>query len=360
MTGLRAGKWPAAVAGLLRLAVLSVASAGMWIPVHLYFGGYARLGGPPVSWYETLLLVLVKTARWIMVMPFVIVVAERLQLRKPHLLRDSLFLSALLSALSFIAPLLTLEITLTAWLDDRSTHGVTPSVALAGLAIMFGYILSGREQVAAVRRRRRELEALLTRTRLELFRARIAPRFLFSVLDEIARTVRSDPARAEQRLLDFADLLRALMDINREHAIPFERELDVIDRFIAVMVRAPFVATSDDESLQAVVEPLALFRIVASLTTLVPRSMRVDARAGREITVDLVLELPQLLLAREASGLGAMTLRECVRSAAVNLSTETRVDGSTAVIRVKLPFKAASVAHEALDRNRCRRAAGRS
>jgi two-component system sensor histidine kinase AlgZ len=64
------------------------------------------------------------------------------------------------------------------------------------------------------------------RARIDALQARIRPHFLYNSMNTIAALTRSDPARAEDAVLDMADLFRASLD-ERRSLIPLAEELEV-------------------------------------------------------------------------------------------------------------------------------------
>ena len=62
------------------------------------------------------------------------------------------------------------------------------------------------------------------RARIDALQARIRPHFLYNSMNTIAALTRSDPARAEEAVLDLADLFRASLD-ERRGLIPLAEEL---------------------------------------------------------------------------------------------------------------------------------------
>jgi two-component system sensor histidine kinase AlgZ len=63
------------------------------------------------------------------------------------------------------------------------------------------------------------------RARIDALQARIRPHFLYNSMNTIAALTRSDPARAEEAVLDLADLFRASLD-ERRGLIPLAEELE--------------------------------------------------------------------------------------------------------------------------------------
>lgn len=265
-----------------RLAVLTCGTAAVWIAVHTYFTLLNYLTGSMCGWLEMALEVFARSVRWSAIAPVAIVVAQRLRFEKRHRVRDGIAVGAVLTLVTMAAPLLTTG-------ELRVGTGHPNGVTLAALAIMFGYILAAREESAALRRRREQSERLLTRLRDELVRARIAPRFLFAALDEIAGDVRRNPAHAERTLLDFSEFLRAFADLAPHTEITVERELDVLERFVTISLRAPLAVHADDEALQLPIAPLTIFHMVAAYAAESPRSVRVDVRHEDGVVVDVLL-----------------------------------------------------------------------
>ncbi len=63
------------------------------------------------------------------------------------------------------------------------------------------------------------------RARIDALQARIRPHFLYNSMNTIAALTRSDPGRAEDAVLDLADLFRASLD-ERRSLIPLAEELE--------------------------------------------------------------------------------------------------------------------------------------
>jgi two-component system, LytTR family, sensor histidine kinase AlgZ len=70
--------------------------------------------------------------------------------------------------------------------------------------------------LAYFRLRAKALSPAIVEARLQALQARIRPHFLFNSINGVLSLVRSDPRRAEDALLDLADLFRVLMRDNRD------------------------------------------------------------------------------------------------------------------------------------------------
>jgi signal transduction histidine kinase len=88
-----------------------------------------------------------------------------------------------------------------------------------------------RQEIAAA-----EAESLRVRAEMEALRGQLNPHFLFNSLHSITALVRSDPPRAEEALLQFAGLLRRVLELKRETAdeVSLAEELAFVDDYLAI------------------------------------------------------------------------------------------------------------------------------
>ncbi|HRD65387.1 MAG TPA: histidine kinase [Candidatus Competibacter sp.] len=70
------------------------------------------------------------------------------------------------------------------------------------------------------------------RARLQALQARIHPHFLFNALNTIASLIHGQPERAEQAVLDLADMLRSALAY--QERITLEAELELTRRYLAI------------------------------------------------------------------------------------------------------------------------------
>lgn len=140
---------------------------------------------------------------------------------QPVLLSSLLVLYALqpwLKRLSYAAgciAVLGLELTLTALVElaGRQLFGLDAVAQERGG--LFALIVTGT-LLGYFHLRDRALSPALGEARLQALQARIRPHFLFNSINAVLSLVRSEPQRAEQALMDLADLFRVLMADNRQ------------------------------------------------------------------------------------------------------------------------------------------------
>jgi len=81
-----------------------------------------------------------------------------------------------------------------------------------------------------------EAENLRVRAEMEALRGQLDPHFLFNSLHSITALVRSDPPRAEETLLQFAGLLRRVLELKRETAdeVSLAEEMAFVDDYLSI------------------------------------------------------------------------------------------------------------------------------
>ena len=79
-------------------------------------------------------------------------------------------------------------------------------------------------------------EALRVRAEMEALRGQLNPHFLFNSLHSIIALVRDDPRRAEDALLQFAALLRRVLDVKRDitDEVSLADEMRFVDDYLAI------------------------------------------------------------------------------------------------------------------------------
>src|SRR5690606_34838511 len=97
------------------------------------------------------------------------------------------------------------------------------SLIMSGLLLRYFYLQS---------QWRRQEQAEL-KARIESLQARIRPHFLFNSLNSIASLVVTDPAKAEQAVLDLSDLFRASL-ARPGTLVPWREELELAKRYLSI------------------------------------------------------------------------------------------------------------------------------
>jgi LytS/YehU family sensor histidine kinase len=83
-------------------------------------------------------------------------------------------------------------------------------------------------------RRAAEMEARLTRSKLQALRMQINPHFLFNTLNAISTLIYVNPRAADEMIGDLSELLRRSLDSVEEQEIPLARELQFIRAYISI------------------------------------------------------------------------------------------------------------------------------
>ena len=117
-------------------------------------------------------------------------------------------------------------------LDDRvvgslAAYGTAPSAGLVTAVAEVARWVTGQLELAELD----ESRARLAEAQVRALRAQISPHFVFNALTAIASFVRTDPERARELLLDFADFTRYSSQTHGEFTTLAE-ELRSIDRYL--------------------------------------------------------------------------------------------------------------------------------
>ncbi len=99
------------------------------------------------------------------------------------------------------------------------------------------------------------LRELLSAARLRSLKTQMRPHFLFNALNTISSLLDDDPQHARGMIANLGDLLRASLELEDVQEVPLERELELLDRYLAIE-RARF-----GDRLQVTVEVDALARV---------------------------------------------------------------------------------------------------
>ena len=104
---------------------------------------------------------------------------------------------------------------------------------------MYLILMAGAHALAYYRRAQdRDRQALaltasLNQARLDALRLQLQPHFLFNTLNAISTLVHRDPDAADELIADLGGLLRASLE-NKDHEVPLAREIELLDRYLAI------------------------------------------------------------------------------------------------------------------------------
>ena len=103
--------------------------------------------------------------------------------------------------------------------------------------LVYGGVVSLTHTIALLRRSRQrerralELEASLSRARLDALRLQINPHFLFNTLNAIASLIHTRPGTADEMIGSLSELLRATLHGAANHEVPLSQEMDLLRLF---------------------------------------------------------------------------------------------------------------------------------
>ncbi|NIP58237.1 MAG: histidine kinase, partial [Gemmatimonadetes bacterium] len=110
-------------------------------------------------------------------------------------------------------------------------YAVYWAIVLAGHALSYARL--SRHRALRGERLRRELSD----ARLEALRAQLRPHFLFNTLNAVSELVHEDPEAADRMLAELGALLRASLVDDAGETVPLERELELLDAYLAIQRR---------------------------------------------------------------------------------------------------------------------------
>lgn len=137
-----------------------------------------------------------------------------------------------------------------------------------------------------------ELEQQLTQARLQALQMQINPHFLFNTFNMISSAIYDDPKIADKMIANLSDLLRATLNGAGSGEITLEKELELLQRYLAIM-KARFQdklqveVQAESEARSALVpgfilQPLVENAIKYSLENLQRAQVEISARAQNE------------------------------------------------------------------------------
>ena len=173
-----------------------------------------------------------------------------------------------------------------------------------GWVIVYFSLLHGR-----FRRIELENENRLKQAELDNLKTKLNPHFLFNALSSIRSLIGENPARAQQAVGELAEVLRSAMISGHQQLIPFGKELEVVQHYLAIEKirfeeRLRVHYTIDPQLHQQVMPPMLL-------QTLVENAIKHGISrlaAGGEIRITAALEGRLFVLRVENTGQLAETV----------------------------------------------------
>jgi two-component system LytT family sensor kinase len=359
------------------------AGLGLWTLVAIMFTGHNYLtftaDGRPISFLHALWWSIAEWYTWVLLTPVVVRAARRYRPAAGTLARSLLKLTAV--GVLVATAQITLEylsdhlavfvsgdpsLTVAVWLS----HGVRGAAldlgyfvprkigfsfvtywAVVVAAMAFEYHRLFRERTVHAAR----LEAALASAQLQALQAQLQPHFLFNTLNTIASLIAEDPRAAEGVVESLGDLLRAALHDAGRREIALERELELLDQYLAIQEtrfrgRLRVRRVLDPDANRAAVPPLMLQPLAENAI----RHGIALRSSGGTLTVRTARVADGLELMIEDDGPGFDGAGEASHTAGVGLAnTRARLErlygvagqldvgnrsGGGAFARVRLPF----------------------
>src|SRR6478735_5070056 len=81
---------------------------------------------------------------------------------------------------------------------------------------------------------RQRVVTRLVQAELDTLKLQLNPHFLFNALNGAMALIATDPAAAERMVSELSDFLRLVLSTSSEQEVPLERELGLLDRYVAI------------------------------------------------------------------------------------------------------------------------------
>ncbi|HJP86273.1 MAG TPA: histidine kinase [Gemmatimonadaceae bacterium] len=205
---------------------------------------------------------------------------------------------------------------------------------------------------------RQRVVTRLVQSELDTLKLQLNPHFLFNALNSAIALIASDPPAAERMVSELSDFLRLVLSTSSEQEVPLERELGLLDRYVAIQ-RVRF---QDRLTVNCNIEDGVRGALVPSLILqpLVENAIRhgISPRAGAgyvQVTARRVGDKLAITILDDGVGVRARRSRERSRGSGLGLTNTTtrlmhlygehhefesgpRAEGGYAV-RISIPFK---------------------
>jgi hypothetical protein len=205
---------------------------------------------------------------------------------------------------------------------------------------------------------RQRVVTRLVQSELDTLKLQLNPHFLFNALNSAIALIATDPPAAERMVSELSDFLRLVLSTSSEQEVPLERELGLLDRYVAIQ-RVRF---QDRLTVNCNIEDGVRGALVPSLILqpLVENAIRhgISPRAGAgyvQVTARRVGDKLAITIIDDGVGVRARRSRERSRGSGLGLTNTTtrlmhlygehhefesgpRPEGGYAV-RITIPFR---------------------
>jgi len=205
---------------------------------------------------------------------------------------------------------------------------------------------------------RQRVVTRLVQAELDTLKLQLNPHFLFNALNSAMALIATDPPAAERMVSELSDFLRLVLSTSSEQEVPLERELGLLDRYVAIQ-RVRFqdrltVTCNIEDGVRAAIVPSLL------LQPLVENAIRhgIGPRAGAgyiQVTARRVGDKLTIVILDDGVGIKARRSRERSRGTGLGLTnTRTRLihlygeghefesgprDEGGYAVRITIPFR---------------------
>jgi hypothetical protein len=173
---------------------------------------------------------------------------------------------------------------------------------------------------------RQRVVTRLVQSELDTLKLQLNPHFLFNALNGAMALIATDPPAAERMVSELSDFLRLVLSTSSEQEVPLERELGLLDRYVAIQ-RVRFqdrltVRCNIEDGVRAALVPSLL------LQPLVENAIRhgISPRAGAgyvQVTARRLGDKLSITIVDDGVGVRARRSRERSRGTGLGLTNTT-------------------------------------
>ena len=227
----------------------AVAVFGFWTFIGTYSAVQTHLSwsmtAKPMSWGAAFFAELTYTYAACALTPFVLILARRFPIERPHRIRNLLVHLAVMPVFSAIIKL-TWDV-IASPPDYYMHRGFTYTKMFRSIisvsdfgAILYGLIVLIHHAREYYRRYRDEsvyaaqLQAHLAQAQVRSLKMQLHPHFLFNTLHSISALILEDPEGAEAMIARLGDLLRRAIESSAAEEIPLRQELEFLNLYLEI------------------------------------------------------------------------------------------------------------------------------